>query len=140
MNDLNSLLSQNFPGAVVSEPREIAYTIQVNNHVLSHVGIDERTIRVGEQFVRVAAVGFVVTHESVRHRKYATILMQLSHDVALSKGISFAALFTGVPQLYWPLGYEYKENLSACGAGGMVASLDGSVWPDGPVDMRGPAW
>ena len=136
---IGDLIRPNFPGAQY-DPREHAFTIQVNGRVVSHVGMDDRTIKVGEQFVRVAAIGFVVTHESVRHRKFATTLMQLAHDAAKESGIPFAALFTGVPQLYVSRGYEFKENLSAAEPGGMVASLDGSVWPEGVVDLRGKAW
>lgn len=124
----------------VREPRSHSCTIDVDGRIVSHVGWDNRTVRVDGERIQICAIGYVVTEEMVRHRGFATTLMRLAHDLALSEGISFGALFTGVPGLYQPLGYGYKTNLGTVGSGGMVASLDGSEWPDGIVDPCGPAW
>jgi|ERR1039458_7358665 predicted acetyltransferase len=124
----------------VKEPRSHACTIEVDGRTVSHVGWDNRTVRVDGKRIQVCAIGYVVTDELVRHRGFATTLMLLAHDLARSEGISFGALFTGVPGLYQPLGYEYQKNLSLVSTGGMVASLDGSVWPDGIVDPCGVPW
>jgi predicted N-acetyltransferase YhbS len=120
------------------QPMAMTFDAVEDDEQVAHVGMDYRTIRVGSDEVTVAAVGWVITRDDRRHLGLASSLMRVAHARARSDGRSFAVLFTGVPGLYHPLGYTAAPNVP--GRGAMVASLDGSLWSNQPVDLMGPEW
>ena len=79
--------------------------VKVDGRVASHVHLTERTIRLGSIRVPMNGVMWVGTLPEYRGLGFAQNLMRLADDRSRETDAVVAALTTGMPQFYRPIGW-----------------------------------
>lgn len=109
----------------------------VTGDVYCHVGMTVRTITFNEVPVRIAGIGYVITHPEHQHRGHMHRLMEQAHERAVELGLSYAVLNSGHNGLYEPMGYFRPGQLPFPW---MVKPLSHAPWPSSAaviVDLCG---
>ena len=116
------------------------------------MGLVFRTIRVGDQFLRIAGIGGVCTHQEFQRRGYAARVMHAAQEwLSALPEIPFAMLFCNeerIPfyaSLGWriirgPLTLVQLKNASSSNSPRMILLLHDEGWPEGDVDLQGWPW
>jgi GNAT superfamily N-acetyltransferase len=109
---------------------------KVDNRVVSHAHLTQRTVRYGSAHLSLNGVMWVGTLPEYRGLGFAQNLMRLADDRARETGASVQALTTGMPQFYRPLGW------GVCGRQtfGQALSRNLPTVNDGIVEGRGGFW
>jgi predicted acetyltransferase len=103
--------------------------------MIVYVGVTDRVIKVDDADVSVAGIGFVCVHPNYRLRGHMTFAMGIAHDKARERGLKFALLWTGTPEVYRKLGYFPRMNLPEAW---LVHELTDKNWDQfASVDLRG---
>ncbi|MCU1494862.1 MAG: Acetyltransferase domain [Acidimicrobiaceae bacterium] len=112
---------------------EHAVSVHLGETMIGYVGVTDRVITLIDSAETVAGIGFVCTHPDCRNRGVMTFAMNIAHEEARRRGLSFALLNTGTPRLY-PR-YRSAANLPL---GWLVSELGALAWPDDlPVNLLG---
>lgn len=134
------------------KPKDLHVLVDVDGQAVSHVGILQHTITVGEQFVKVCGVGGVVTALYAQGKGYATRAMLYAQDFMLSEwGVDFGLLFCRDQLLafYERLGWQrvaepvlIEQPLGEINSpmNVMVLPCRGQTWPEGPVKLNSLPW
>ena len=128
---------------------------RLGGKLVSHIGIVDRTVRVGGQSLSIAGIGGVATHPQFRRRGFTGMLLQTALEQMRQRGsgnsYDFAMLFCSDPMLpyYTKRGFSEVPNpVHILEAGRwilfedhrMVLPLSGKPWPEGEVDVSGRSW
>ena len=120
------------------------------HHVVGHLAIFEREIRIGAEALRVGLLGEIAVAANRKRLGMARRLVRSAHDHLQARSIPFSILFAFEPRVYASSGYKLMQNearfLDADGhwkilvyRGGMVAELSARRWPNQPIDLCGTA-
>jgi GNAT superfamily N-acetyltransferase len=124
----------------------------LDGNLIGRVGILERTISVGQELLRVGGICGVVTVPEYRGRGVAGALVGESVAFVKDKLSLPFALLTCKPRLeafYERLGWKtvngptvftQPDGIRTCRGLTMVAKCGSRLWPEGPIDLRGPPW
>lgn len=140
MNAATALVERTFN--VPYLPLERDFDVLIDGLVVSHVSAGRRTIVVDGRVLTTGTIGWVCTDPRWRRAGLATSLLRAAHAWMRELGLTHSALFTGVPEVYEPLGYRPRANPP--GRGFMV--LDFGEWPsldwsyDAAIDIGGLEW
>jgi len=109
---------------------------KVDNRVVSHVHLTERTVRYGSVRLPMNGVMWVGTLPEYRGLGLAQNLMRLADSRARESGCLIQALTTGMPKFYRPLGWGVcgRHNV------GLVLSRNLPATGDGLVEAKGGPW
>jgi GNAT superfamily N-acetyltransferase len=118
----------------------------------AHIAIHDKTIGSAIGDLRVGGVANVAVHPDHRGRGYVRLILQEVHAFLTARNIPFAILFASDLGVYRSSGYVQVLNpLRTCtprtGAWTvepsdcfMVKQLGAIPWPEGVIDLRGPAF
>jgi predicted N-acetyltransferase YhbS len=109
---------------------------KVDNRVVSHVHLTERTVRYGSVSVPLNGVMWVGTLPEYRGLGFAQNLMRLADERSRQTGALVQALTTGMPQFYRSLGWGICGRHSL----GQIASRNLPPTGDGLLEGRGGSW
>ena len=126
--------------------------VRVDNRIVSHVAITERTCLVNGQPVKVGGVGGVGTHPEWRNQGLAALAMQktagfLVNTLKVDFGVLFCA--TEMVPYYQRLGwrvidasvfFEDEGKKMRCDCPVMYLPGTKPYWPWGDVDISGHLW
>lgn len=135
-------------------PADWAVMVKVDRHVVTHMGILYRVIRVGKRRMLVGGFTPVTTLENWRGRGYARASIQSASDFIRTMLAAPFALTICPPDaaaFYEHLGWQiHDEPITADLAGRstimhgrVAATLDcqpNIVWPTGSIDLDGAPW
>jgi GNAT superfamily N-acetyltransferase len=109
---------------------------KVDNRVVSHLHLTERSVRYGSVAIPMNGVMWVGTLPEFRGLGFAQNLMRLADDRAKQTGAVLQSLTTGMPQFYKALGW------GVCGRHtmGQILSRNLPATGDGVVEARGGPW
>lgn len=120
--------------------------------VVSHVGMLSRQIQVGSQIVSVGGISDVATHPDWRRRGIAYILMKFAGDyLRKARQHQFAMLFCNESLIHYyeacgfhktdaPLYITSRGKRLKLEEIKMIMPIDGSIWPEGEIDLLGQPW
>ena len=154
--ELRVLLASCFPGPMFRTKR---YNAELPAHrwlirdddgrLAAHLALHDKWIRVNGSFLRVGGVAEVCVHPAHRRQGHAGRLLQTAHSWMRAEGITHSILF-GRVEIYGSKGYRRVEAPCRRFETGtwtdtpcehfLACPLAGLPWPDGPVDLRGPAF
>jgi GNAT superfamily N-acetyltransferase len=137
-----------------SSPADWAVMVKVDRHVVTHMGILYRVIRVGETPMVVGGFTQVMTLEDWRGRGYARASLESAADfvrMMLAAPFALAICPLEAAAFYEHLGWQvHHAPITAEHSGRstimhdqVAATLDcqpGAVWPTGPIDLHGAPW
>ena len=118
--------------------------------VIGHLAAYRRAIAIGGESVEIGMIGSVAIAADRRGRGHCRALVQRAHARFRESALPFSILFALEPPVYVSSGYRPMTNttrfLEPDGAwktlvyrGGMYAELGDRLWPNLPIDLRGPA-
>lgn len=133
-------------------PKDRHLFVEVDGRVVSHVGLLQHTVRVGDHPVKVGGVGGVVTVPDQQGRGYARHAMR--HAASLMCGewhVDFGLLFCREPLVPFYQGLAWRRVVDPVEAeqpsgrvvpplAVMVLPCRGQEWPAGPVDLDSFPW
>jgi predicted GNAT family N-acyltransferase len=134
------------------KPKDWHVLVDVDGQAVTHVGLLQHTVTVGEQPVKVCGVGGVVTALASHGKGYATRAMQYAQAIMHSEwGVDFGLLFCRdqlVPfyeRLGWRLVTEPVEIEQPSGPitspmNVMVLPCREQTWPAGAVKLNSFPW
>jgi GNAT superfamily N-acetyltransferase len=110
--------------------------VKVDNRVVSHLHLTERSVRYGSVSIPMNGVMWVGTLPEFRGLGFAQNLMRLADERARQTGAVLQSLTTGMPQFYKGLGW------GICGRHtmGQILSRNLPATGDGVVEARGGPW
>lgn len=124
-----------------------------NGHLVSHVGIMERTILVAGAPVHVAGIRSVMTRPALRGKGYASMGMTraaqyIADEMPRAEHGLLLCLDIRVPlyeRLGWlivrePTYYDQPEGRTRGPVNTMVRPFRGRPWPPGEIDLQGLPW
>lgn len=133
-------------------PEDWRVLVRVDNRIVSHVSIVERTCLVKGQSVKVGGVGGVGTLPERRGQGLASLAMKQTADFLINQlKVDFGVLLCGndlVPyyqRLGWrmiddPVFFEEPAGRLQCDCPVMYLPGIKPYWPSGIVDVRGNPW
>ena len=133
-------------------PKDRHLFVEVDSRVVSHVGLLQHAVRVGDDPVKVGGVGGVVTVPDQQGRGYARHAMRHAASLMCEEwGLDFGLLFCREPLVpfYQGLGWQrVKDPVEVEQPSGrvvfplavMVLPCKGQDWPAGPVDLDSLPW
>jgi predicted acetyltransferase len=134
-----------------SESDEMALG-NIDDILVSQLGLVYRQIRVGETDLQVAGVGGVATHPLYQHRGYSSQLLVKTREILFNaQRVPFGLLICEekLEPFYAACGWEkvadsldyWQENQRhTLKTPVMILSLDGQKWPAGVIDVCGSPW
>ena len=134
------------------KPKDWHLLVDVDGRAVTHVGLLQHTISVGEQPVKVCGVGGVVTALEAHGKGYAARAMRYAQDFMLSEwGVDFGLLFCrdGLLPFYDRLGWQLVDEpvLIEQPSGAiqspmnvMVLPCRAETWPEGAVKLNSLPW
>ena len=119
IRDLVRLFTECFGPTTLKQVREYlrkdpaktdAFVIEVGGHVVSHIDVRYKEIHFEEgAFIRTGGIASVATLPGHRRKGYARLLLERASEAIRARGVSTAALFTGIQSqghsIYEKLGY-----------------------------------
>jgi aminoglycoside 2'-N-acetyltransferase I len=126
--------------------------VRVDNCIVSHVAMIERTCLVNKQPVKVGGVGGVGTHPDFRDRGLASLAMRqtadfLKNQLKVEYGVLFCAneMVPYYQRLGWrmidaPVAFEEQGVKMQCDCPVMYLPCEKLYWPAGNVDVCGTLW
>jgi predicted acetyltransferase len=128
---------------------------RLGSKLVSHIGIVDRTIRVGGQRLSIAGITGVATHPDFHRRGFTEVLLTTGIEQMHKRGpqdaYDFAMLFCSnlMISYYTKRGFCQVQNPVHILESGkwilfegnkMVMPLSGKPWPEGEVDVDGRSW
>jgi aminoglycoside 2'-N-acetyltransferase I len=126
--------------------------VRIDNRILSHVAIIERTCLVNEHPVKVGGVGGVGTHPEWRGQGLASLAMRqtaefMKNQLKVEYGVLFCAneMVPYYQRLGWrmidaPVTFEEHGVRMQCDCPVMYLPCVKPYWPAGNVDVCGTLW
>ena len=126
--------------------------VRVDNRILAHIAIIERTCLVNNQPVKVGGVGGVGTHPEWRSRGLASLAMRktadfLKNQLKVEYGVLFCAneMVPYYQRLGWrridaPVTFEHHRIRMQSDSPVMYLPCEKPYWPAGDVDVCGMPW
>jgi hypothetical protein len=133
-------------------PKDRHLFVEVDGRVVTHVGLLQHAVRVGEDAVKVAGVGGVVTVGDQQGRGYASHAMRhvaslMCREWEVDFGMLFCreALVPFYQGLAWqrvehPVEVEQPSGRIVFPLAVMVLPCKGQEWPAGPVRLESLPW
>jgi predicted N-acetyltransferase YhbS len=94
-----------------------------DGHIIGHVRIFARRMRVRGVPLPAGGIGSVATHPDAQHRGIASMLMRDAVDQMRRDGVAVSFLFTGIPGFYERLGYRIVREPSFTANAAEAAAL-----------------
>jgi len=128
---------------------------RLGGKLVSHIGIVDRTVRIGGQSLSIAGVGGVATHPQFRRRGFTDVLLHTAVEQMRQRdpqnAYDFAMLFCSdhMVHYYTKRGFSQVPNPVHILQSGqwilfedhrMIMPLSGKPWPEGEVDVNGRSW
>jgi GNAT superfamily N-acetyltransferase len=140
------------PHELTWRPKDLHFVLHADNQPVSHVGLLQHLIRVGEQPLKVAGVGGVVTVPEAQKRglaqrlmKHATVFME--NEWMVDAGLLFCLpkMEAYYARLGWrkidsPIVFDQPGGKTASPLPVMVLPFGGRPWPKGEVDLESLPW
>src|SRR5437764_14280663 len=89
---------------------EHSWIVEQNGHLISHLRIYDRWIRIGQARLHIAGVGNVITARDARGHGYSGQIMRTMLPVLQQEGYAYSLLWTHIPQLYARYGWTPIEQ------------------------------
>lgn len=134
------------------KPKDVHIIVDVDASAVTHVGLLQHTISVGEQPVKVCGVGGVVTALYAHGKGYASHAMRYAADLMCREwGVDFGLLFCRDPlvpfyeRLGWrlvtePVEVEQPDGPIPSPMNVMILPCVEKAWPAGPVKLNSLPW
>jgi predicted N-acetyltransferase YhbS len=129
--------------------------LEENSHIISHVGVVDRTIRIGDQLVRVAGMQNVFVLPEYRGKGLCDVLMKDAMNKAAEFTYDYGFLFCipEIEKVYRRCGWSKLPNMSIVrvdesGQESVLSSkniamyypLAKSEFPEGQIHLQGNDW
>jgi predicted GNAT family N-acyltransferase len=133
-------------------PKDWHFIVEEDGHVLSHVGVMETSVRVGENDIKVGGIGGVVSVPEAQGRGNIRAAMSRAAEFMHDKlQVEFGMLFC-LPRLVpfyarqnWqllsdPVEFEQPSGNVISPFHSMVLPFDNRAWPAGEIKVGGLPW
>jgi GNAT superfamily N-acetyltransferase len=133
-------------------PKDVHFLLDVEGKAVSHVGLIDHVVKVGEQTVRVGGIGAVVTAGDMHGRGYAQKTLRFAErHMCEELKVEFGLLFCldRLKPFYARQGWQLvSETVQFDQPSGkmvsplnvMVLPCNGRVWPAGMTDLCSLPW
>ena len=135
-------------------PSTWAVLVKVDRHVVTHMGVLYRVIRIGETRMAVGGFTQVMTRDDWRGRGYARASLESAGDfVRVWLAAPFAlAICPAVDAAYYQrVGWQVHDAPITAEQAGQITTMHdqvaatlvcqpGAVWPSGPIHLCGAPW
>jgi GNAT superfamily N-acetyltransferase len=147
------LLKRLFPDVVddyygADAPERIVLLLHANQ-LIGHIAAYIRPVLLGGEAMTIGLIGGVAIDPNFRSQGHAKHLVGKAHEVFAEASLPFSVLFAYEPRTYRSSGYRPMTNETRfledgqwkqfVYRGGMVAELGKRRWPDGLLNLQGPA-
>ncbi len=126
--------------------------IRSEGHLIGHLAVEFRRVRVGSQIVSVCGASEICVHPDAQRKGIGRVLIRQLEDIAKEKAFQFILAFSDNPAFYKACEFESRRIrcrwlmiqqgvsmgvLSRTLSGVMVKAIENADWPEGELDLLG---